>query len=113
MANGSDPASGTAGPGSVGQVSVGQRLIELEGTAQSVVRNGFRIGGVEPAGLIELEDALGRCPSGRQWRGSGGEIEMRENGAYGNGIGDERDDAHRSATTTLRAVPGQTSGRIS
>ena len=30
MANGSDPASGTAGPGSVGQVSVRQGLIELE-----------------------------------------------------------------------------------
>ena len=49
-------------------LSVWQRLIELEGTARSVVRNGFRIGGVEPAGLIELEDALGRRPSGRQWR---------------------------------------------
>ncbi len=44
-------------------VSVGQRLIELK------FRNGFRIGGVEPAGLIELEDALGQGPSGRQWRG--------------------------------------------
>ena len=33
MANGSDPRSGTADPWSVGQVSVGQRLIELEGTA--------------------------------------------------------------------------------
>ena len=55
MANGSDPASGTAGPGSVGQVSVWQRLIELE------FRNGFRIGGVESAGLlIEREEALGR-----------------------------------------------------
>ena len=51
MPNGSDPASGTAGPGSVGQVSVRQRLIELE------FRNGFRIGGVESAGLIELEEA--------------------------------------------------------
>ena len=59
MANGSDPASGTAGPGSVGQVSVRQRLIELE------FRNGFRIGGVEAAGLIEGEEALGRSPSGR------------------------------------------------
>ncbi len=40
-------------------LSVGQRLIELK------FRNGFRIGGVEPAGLIELEDALGRRPSGK------------------------------------------------
>ena len=46
-------------------VSVGQRLIELEGTARSVVGNGCRIGGVEFAGLIELEEALGRRPSGR------------------------------------------------
>ena len=104
MANGSDPASGTAGPGSVGQVSVRQRLIELEGTARSVVRNGFRMGGVESAGLIELEEArprFARCPrrpSGRQWRGLGREIEIGENGAYGNGIGNEGDDAHGSTT---------------
>ena len=44
----------------VGQVSVRQRLIELE------FRNRFRIGGVESAGLIELEEALRRRPSGRQ-----------------------------------------------
>ncbi len=74
--------------GSVGLLSVRQRLIELE------FRNGFRIGGVEPAGLIEPENALGRRPSGRQGRGSGGEIEIGQNGAYGNGIGDEGDDAH-------------------
>ncbi len=75
-----------------GVLSVRQRLIELK------FRYGLRIGVIEPAGLIELEDALGRCPSGRQWRGSGGEIEMRENGANGNGIGDECDDDHRSTT---------------
>ena len=98
MANGSDPASGTAGPGSVGQVSVRQRLIELEGTARSVVRNGFRIGGVESAGLIELGEALRRRPNGRQWRGLGREIEIGENGAYGNGTRNEGDDAHRSTT---------------
>ena len=63
VANGSDAASGAERPGSVGQVSVRQRLIELE------FRNGFRIGGVERTGLIELEDTLGWCPSGRQWRG--------------------------------------------
>ena len=40
-------------------LSVRQRLIELE------FGNGFRIGRVEPAGLIELENALGRRPSGR------------------------------------------------
>ena len=96
-----------------GVLSVRQRLIELE------FGNGFRIGGVEPAGLIELEDArprcarCPRCPSGRQWRGSGGEIEIGQNGANGNGIRNEGDDAHRSAATTLRAVPGQTSGRTS
>ncbi len=55
------------------------------------------------------------APSRRQWRGSGGEIEIGQNGAYGDGIGDEGDDAHRSTTgradkrqdiaTTLRAVP--------
>ena len=54
-------------------------MIELE------FRNGFRIGGVESAGLIELEEALRRRPSGRQWRGLGREIEIGENGAYGNG----------------------------
>ena len=105
MANGSDPASGTAGPGSVGQVSVRQRLIELEGTARSGFRIGFRIGGVESAGLIELGEALRRRPNGRQWRGLGREIEIGENGAYGNGTRNEGDDAHRSTTTTLRAVP--------
>ena len=105
MANGFDPASGTAGPGSVGQVSLGlsqsatDRLIELE------FGNRFRIGRVEPAGLIEREEALGWSASRREWRGSGGEIEIGQNGADGNGIGDEGDDAHRGTATTLRAVP--------
>jgi len=62
------PRVGDGGMGSV--LSVGQRLIEFK------FRNGFRIGRVEPAGLIELEQALGRRPSGREWRGSGGEIEI-------------------------------------
>ena len=57
-----------------GGLSVWLRLIELE------FRNGFRIGGVEPIGLIEPEDALRRRPSRRQWRGSGGEIEIGEEG---------------------------------
>ena len=43
-----------------GVLSVWQRLIEFEGTARSVVGNGFRFGGVEPAGLMELEDARPR-----------------------------------------------------
>ena len=94
-------------------VSVWQRLIELEGPARSVVGNGFRIGEVEPAGLIKLEDTLGRRPSRRQWRRSAWEIEIGQNGANRNGIGDEGNDAHRGTTTTLRAVPGQTSGRTS
>ena len=86
-----DRMRGWAGDGErirprVGQVSVRQRLIELE------FRNGFRIGGVESAGLIELEEALRRRPSGRQWRGLGREIEIGENGAYGNGIRNEGDD---------------------
>ena len=79
-------------------LSVGQGLIELEGTARSVVGNGFRIGGVEPAGLIEREDALGRRASRRQWRGSGGEIEIGEDGVQGNRIRNEGDDAHGSPT---------------
>ena len=89
-------------------VSVAQRLIELR------FWNGFRIGGVEPAGLIELETARprrARCPrrpSGRQWRGSGGKIEVGEDGAYRNGIGDEGDDAHRSPTATLDGQPLET-----
>ena len=33
-------------------LSVGQRLIELE------FRNGFGIGGLEPAALVELEDTV-------------------------------------------------------
>ncbi len=47
--------------------------------------------------MVELVRA-GRRPSGRQWRGSGGEIEIGQNGAYGNGIGDKGDDAHRGTT---------------
>ena len=78
------PDSEPARPWSVGQVSIGQGLIELEGTARSVVGNRFRIGRVEPAGLIEREHALGWSASRRQWRGSGGEIEIGQNG--GNGI---------------------------
>ena len=59
---------------------------------------GFRIGGIEPAGLIEFEEALGRRPSRRQARRPTGKVEVGKDGAYGNGIGDERDDAHRSTT---------------
>ena len=74
------PDSEPARPWSVGQVSIGQ-------------------------GLIEREHALGWSASRRQWRGSGGEIEIGEDGADGNGIRNEGDDAHRSTATTLRAVP--------
>ncbi len=72
--HGPGPESGTEGPWSVGQVSVWERLIEFE------FGSGFWIGGVEPADLIEREEALGRRPSRRQWRGSGGEIEIGEDG---------------------------------
>ena len=84
------PHRGRQVPWSIGQVSVRQRLIELE------FRNGFRLGGIESVGLIEFEEALGRRPSGRQWRRLGREIEVGQDGANGNGIGDEGDDAHRS-----------------
>ncbi len=57
--HGPGPESRTEDPWWVGQVSVGQRLIELE------FRNRLRIGEVEPAGLIEREEALGRRPCGR------------------------------------------------
>ena len=93
------PDSEPARPWSVGQVSIGQGLIELE------FGNRFRIGRVEPADLIEREHALGWSASRRQWRGSGGEIEIGEDAADGNGIRNEGDDAHRSTATTLRAVP--------
>ena len=64
-------------------------------------------------GLIEAQVGLGWGAGRRHWRESGGKMEMRENGANRNEIGDEGDNAHGSAVTTLRAVPGQTSGRTS
>ena len=48
-----------------------------------------------------FEEALGRCPSRRQGRRPTGKIEVGQDGANGNGIGDEGDDAHRS--TAARA----------
>ncbi len=59
--------------------------------------NGFRIGGVEPAGLIESEFRLGWGPGGGHGRRPTGKIEVGEDRANGNRIGDEGDDAHRSA----------------
>ncbi len=59
------PRVGDGRSGSVGQVSVRQRLIELDS------RNGFRIGGVEPAGLIELEEALEAAPERETVEGVG------------------------------------------
>ena len=62
------PDSEPARPWSVGQVSIGQGLIELEGTARSVVGNRFRIGRVEPAGLIEREHGRWSIWRGRRTR---------------------------------------------
>ena len=67
-------------------------------------------GGVESIRLVELEEPLGRRPSGRQWRRLGGKIEIGENGSNGNGIGDEGDDTHGSAANTH---DGQDDGRTS
>ena len=92
MANGSDPASGTAGPGSVGQVSVRQGLIELE------FGDRLRIRRIEFGGLIEPEVSLGWGAGGTQQRRPAGKIEVGENGVDGNGIGDEGDDTHGSTT---------------
>jgi hypothetical protein len=51
---------------------VGQRLVELEGTARSVVGDGLWIGGVEARGLIEQEGSLRWSTSGRErWRPMG------------------------------------------
>jgi hypothetical protein len=92
MANGSDPASGTAGSGSVGQGSVRQGLIELE------FGDRLRIRGIEFGGLIEPEVSLWWGAGGTQQRRPAGKIEIGENGAYGNGIRNEGDDSHRSTT---------------
>ncbi len=73
-------------------LSVGQGLIELN------LGDRLRIRGIEPGGLIEAQVGLGWGAGRRQWRGSGGEMEMRENRANGKGIGNEGDDAHGSTT---------------
>lgn len=90
MPNGPDPASGTAGPSN--DITVGEGLIEL------VFRNGFGVGGIESEGLIEPEVGLGWGTGGTQERRPAGKIEVGEDGANGNGNGDEGDDAHRSTT---------------
>ena len=100
MLNGPDPPIGggrVRGP--LGYISAGQGLIEF------VFGNRFRIGGIESGRLIEPEHGLGWGAGGTQERRPTGKIEVGEDGADGNGIGDEGDDAHGSAATTLRAVP--------
>ena len=99
MLNGPDPRVG-GGPvrGPLGYISVGLRLIEF------VFGNRFRIGGIESGGLIEAQVGLGWGPGRRQWRGSGGESEMREDGVNGNGIGDEGDDTHGFPATASRGA---------
>ena len=72
-------------------LSVGQGLIELN------LGDRFRIRGIESGGLIEPEVGLGWGAGGTQERRQTGKIEVGENGANGNGIGDEGDDAHGSA----------------
>ena len=59
---------------------------------------GFRIGGIESGRLVETEHPLGWGTSGTRERRPAGKIEVGEDGANGNGIGDEGDDAHRSTT---------------
>ena len=88
MPNGPDPASGTAGPSN--DITVGEGLIEL------VFRNGFGVGGIESEGLIEPEVGLGWGTGGTQEGRPAGKIEVGEDGANGNGIGDEGDDTHGS-----------------
>ena len=61
-------------------------------------RDRLRIRGIESGGLIEPEVGLGWGTGGTQQRRPAGKIEVDEDGAYGNGIGDEGDDAHRSTT---------------
>ncbi len=100
MLNGPDPPIGggrVRGP--LGYISAGQGLIEF------VFGNRFRIGGIESGRLIEPEHGLGWGAGGTQERRPTGKIEVGEDGADGNGIGDEGDDTHGSPATTLRAVP--------
>ena len=80
------------GSGRRGVLSSGQGLIEVE------FWDGLRIGGIESGGLIEPELGLGWGASGTQGRRPAGKIEVGEDGANGNGIGNEGDDAHRSTT---------------
>ena len=75
-----------------GHISVGQGLIELE------VGDRLWVSGIESGGLIEPEVGLGWGTGGTQQRKPAGKIEVGEDGANGNGIGDEGDDAHRSTT---------------
>ncbi len=90
-----------------GVLSVWERLIEFK------LGNGFWIGGVEMAGLVESEFRLGWGAGGGHARRPTGKIEVGEDRANGNGIRNEGDDADRTTPTTLRAVPGQTSGSTS
>ena len=78
------PDSEPARPWSVGQVSVGQGLIELELWDRLWIR------GIESGGLIEPDLGLGWGAGGTEGRRPTGKIEVGEDGANGNGIGNGR-----------------------
>ena len=82
-------------------------LIELE------VWLGVRVGEIEGGGLVEQEVALRRAARGGEGRGSVGEIQVEEDGGDDGRVGEEGEDGHLAAATTLRAVPGQSRGRTS
>ena len=64
------------------------RLVEVE------LRDGIGIGDVEVGALVEVERGLGWCPGGGEWWRAGGDVEVLEDGAEGEGIGEKGDDAH-------------------
>jgi hypothetical protein len=86
---------------------VGQRLVELE------VGHGLRIGWVEARRLVEQEVPLGWAASRCEGRGLVGKVEVNEDGGDNRWVGEKGEDLHGAAATTLRAVPGQRSGRTS
>lgn len=70
-------------------------------------------GGSGSASAGYQEVTLRRSARGSEGRGPVREIQVEQDGGDHWGVCEEREDGHLAAATTLRAVPGQSSGKTS
>ena len=77
----------------------GQRLVDLEGTARSVVGDVLGVGGVKARRLVQHEVTLGWAASRCEGRGLVGKVEVNEDGGDDGWVGEEGEDPHGAAAS--------------